>query len=152
MGCGNGASAHIFFLSFLYIVGYTFLNLFIAIILEGFQNSSFDEDIRIKEDTLDQFKKAWMKYDPNGSGFIKVQDFSDLILDIIQIEMKRKDELYLEEPDLFNDEGEFEVPTHILFDLYMNHGLRLCYQNKDDIEEEIKERLGYSDSEVRKYL
>jgi hypothetical protein len=46
-GCGSKGVAYIYFLSFTIFVSFIFLNLFIAIILEGFSTSSDAEDIRI---------------------------------------------------------------------------------------------------------
>ena len=38
-GCGDPAQATVFFVSFMLVVSFIFLNLFIAIILESFNNS-----------------------------------------------------------------------------------------------------------------
>jgi len=55
-GCGNRGAAYIYFLSFTIMVTFIFLNLFIAIILEGFNKSSETEGMRISDETFDKFK------------------------------------------------------------------------------------------------
>lgn len=93
LGCGNRPISYLYFSSFIIFVGYTFLNLFIAIILEGFSRSSIDEDLRIKEETINKFRRFWLQYDPSGKGFINVNDFEPFVLDLISEEIKIKEEL-----------------------------------------------------------
>ena len=62
-GCGSTA-AYMYFMAFILLVSLVFLNLFIAIILEGFAESSSEQDVRVGEDALNAFAKGWMKYDP----------------------------------------------------------------------------------------
>jgi len=38
----------------------------------------------VKEDTIEMYKEAWLKYDPKGRGFIKVTDFSNLVIDLVE--------------------------------------------------------------------
>jgi len=54
-GCGSRLTALFYFISFILIVSLIFLNLFIAIILEGFSKSSRAENMRIKEEHLRKF-------------------------------------------------------------------------------------------------
>ena len=53
-GCGNGAS-YAYFAAFILIVSLVFLNLFIAIILEGFAESSQEEKIRVGNECFEAF-------------------------------------------------------------------------------------------------
>jgi len=39
VGCGIGAAAHLFYYSYILFVNLIFLNLFIAIILQGFEDT-----------------------------------------------------------------------------------------------------------------
>lgn len=78
------------------------MNLFIAIILEGFSKSSVDEDLRIKEETLNKFRRFWLRYDPFGKGYINVNDFEPFLLDLISEELRLKDEIPDEQ---FDDMG-----------------------------------------------
>lgn len=69
------------------MVTFIFLNLFIAIILEGFSNTSDAEDLRISEDTISYYKNIWKDYDPKGQGYINVNDFENFILDLVDEEI-----------------------------------------------------------------
>jgi hypothetical protein len=53
------------------IVSFIFLNLFIAIILESFNTSQNEEGLKIGQQTLNTFCKAWSEYDKKGKGFIE---------------------------------------------------------------------------------
>ena len=70
-GCGSGA-AYIYFMAFILIVSLVFLNLFIAIILEGFAGAATESKLRIGEESFDAFNRAWKKYDPFALGLINV--------------------------------------------------------------------------------
>lgn len=52
MECGNQPIAYAFFISFMIIVSFVFLNLFIAIILESFNTSQNEEGLKIGQQTL----------------------------------------------------------------------------------------------------
>ena len=58
LGCGSTAG-YLFFLAFILMVSLVFLNLFIAIILEGFAESTTDSKIRVGEDCLNTFVQHW---------------------------------------------------------------------------------------------
>ena len=76
-GCGDSLYAYIYFLSFMLIVSFIFLNLFIAIILESFASSMDEEGLQIGEDTIDKFQSYWSdsKFDPKGTKFIGIDAF-----------------------------------------------------------------------------
>ena len=63
-GCGNGF-AFPFFISFQLIVTFIFLNLFIAIILEGFAQSVEAENMKVSEAAAATFKAVWSEFDPD---------------------------------------------------------------------------------------
>lgn len=48
------------------------LNLFSAIILEGFGRELLDEQQKIRNETLEAFRSFWKKYDPGATGMIAV--------------------------------------------------------------------------------
>ena len=82
-GCGTSIS-YIYFILFQIIVNFIFLNLFIAVILNGFSNSNEEEGFEIFKSNIGVFKKLWQKYDPDATGFISVNDMESLILDLEQ--------------------------------------------------------------------
>jgi hypothetical protein len=55
---------------FTLIVSIIFLNLFVAVILNGFTSSNEEEGISKFKEKIDKVKKVWQEYDPEASGFI----------------------------------------------------------------------------------
>jgi len=47
-----------------------FLNLFIAIILSGFNDSSEDDSKVFNQDMKDQFRVKWSYFDPDATSYI----------------------------------------------------------------------------------
>lgn len=125
------------------MVTFIFLNLFIAIILEGFSSTSDEEDIRIQEDTINKFKEVWMKYDPSGDGYISVYDFEDFLLDLVEEEVKQKKEL-INKKDMFDDNGNLQEGKHIMFDLHLVKILHLKHMNRQGISDKMKSEFGMS--------
>jgi hypothetical protein len=78
MNCGT-SFAYIYFIGFQLIFSIVFLNLFIAVILEGFSESSKTEHSLIKQSSLDHFKYLWAKFDPLGAGFIQAKYFEHFL-------------------------------------------------------------------------
>lgn len=67
----------IFFSTFL---GYMIvINMYIAIILENFNQAHQEEEVGIVEDDLEMFYIRWSKYDPHASQFISFSQLSDFI-------------------------------------------------------------------------
>jgi hypothetical protein len=79
MGCGKPISAVLYFVSFMIIMSFVFLNLFIAIILENFGIQNDAADSKINSDTLEIFNKFWLRFDPKGKAFISVLQVTQLI-------------------------------------------------------------------------
>ena len=74
--------AYAYFSGFMLVVSLIFLNLFIAIILEGQSLATQQQDARVSESTRQSFIKAWTKYDPDATGFVKVDDLSNIIINL----------------------------------------------------------------------
>ena len=85
-GCGSKYTAYFYFISYTMIVTFIFLNLFIAIILEGFDDTNEAENMPVQEHDIHTFQLAWMNYDPEGKGFIKVEFLDSLVKDLISAE------------------------------------------------------------------
>lgn len=112
LGCGNPAKAYPFFISFMVVVSFIFLNLFIAIILESFNTTQDEQGLQVSSDTLEKFNKFWSKFDPKGRGFIPVWQFPKLINLILQQEIK--DHKALQE-DIKNGDVEIETTKDMIF-------------------------------------
>jgi len=90
-GCGNSIAAVVYFVSFMIVVSFIFLNLFIAIILESFNSSQTEEGLQVGQRTIDKFNDIWVKFDERGKGFINVKKFPALLEKILEEEF---DQLY----------------------------------------------------------
>ena len=64
------------------------INMFISIILDGYNTSRLEENMRINDSTISIFKEKWMVYDEDGSGLIKRDTFKQLIMDLVLEELR----------------------------------------------------------------
>ena len=78
--------SYFYFISFMVVVSFIFLNLFIAIILESFNTSQNEEGLKIGQHTLNIFSGIWAEVDKRGKGFIKYSDLEKIIDRLIQEE------------------------------------------------------------------
>ncbi|XP_066157194.1 sodium channel protein 60E isoform X3 [Euwallacea fornicatus] len=77
--CGYPLLAIIYFTSFIIINYMIVINMYIAIILENFNQAHQEEEIGIVEDDLEMFYIRWSKYDPHAAQFIRFSQLSDFI-------------------------------------------------------------------------
>ena len=79
-GCGQRLTSILFFVSFIVVVSLVFLNLFVAIILEGFEDTYQKDKKLFNHETTEYFRDAWSRFDPNATCFIRTKDFPKLML------------------------------------------------------------------------
>ncbi|XP_059488703.1 sodium channel protein 60E-like isoform X4 [Neocloeon triangulifer] len=77
--CGQPFLAITYFVSFIIINYMIVINMYIAIILENFNQAHQEEEIGIVEDDLEMFYIRWSKYDPHATQFIGFSQLSDFI-------------------------------------------------------------------------
>ena len=77
-----------YFISFMIVVSFIFLNLFIAIILESFNSTQVEEGLKVGARTMAIFNDLWAEFDPKGSSLIVLDDLRLLITRIIEEEAK----------------------------------------------------------------
>jgi voltage-dependent calcium channel L type alpha-1D len=77
-GCGSILS-YFYFTSFILIVAYVFLNLFIAVILQGFTEAEAIENGKLNGIHYEAFRLEWSKYDKKGTGLLDVRKLPDLL-------------------------------------------------------------------------
>ena len=77
--CGHPLLAITYFTSFIIISYMIVINMYIAIILENFNQAHQEEEVGIVEDDLEMFYIRWSKYDPHASQFISFSQLSDFI-------------------------------------------------------------------------
>ena len=82
VGCGTLYVSKIYFFSFILIVGLVILNIFIAIILQGYFQAMEQEKQTINKAVLEQYRDAWSKHDPYATGFIQVGNLINLMHDL----------------------------------------------------------------------
>ena len=75
IGCGTPKTAILYYYSFFLVVKLVFLNLFIAVILDGFQVVTVQESRTLNSDLLELMREKWSEFDPAASSYIKISDF-----------------------------------------------------------------------------
>ena len=83
--------------SFQIIFALIFINLFVAVILEGFDESSRLENANLSEFYLSEFKKQWLKFDKKAVGVIECKD---LIKFLRLVKLPWDDETALQQKDV----------------------------------------------------
>ncbi|CAK91591.1 unnamed protein product (macronuclear) [Paramecium tetraurelia] len=83
MGCGN-VGGILLMIIFMIIVSLIMLNLFVAIIIEGFQNTSKEENAPVKKLDVENFQQLWKDYDKNATGFIQCKYFTQFMMALPQ--------------------------------------------------------------------
>jgi len=68
------------------VVGQIFLNLFIAIIVDTFDELTASFNMPVKRLDIDNFITCWKKYDNDATGYICWRDFDDFIVDLNESE------------------------------------------------------------------
>lgn len=68
-----------YFISYRIVVEMIFLNLFIAIILQGFDDTNKQENSVLNNDIAEHFTEIWAKFDPKGTSTIPVSEFEDFL-------------------------------------------------------------------------
>ena len=80
--CGSSGIAVFFMVSFILIAFLIIINMYIAVILENFNQAHQQEEVGVTEDDFDMFYVIWEKYDPHASQFLKYEQLSDFICDL----------------------------------------------------------------------
>lgn len=82
MGCGNkfGGFALFYFLGIVVIL--VFINIFIAIIIQSYEDTSEKSHKVFNEELCEQFRDVWSHYDKDATGFIMIEDLPDLMLEL----------------------------------------------------------------------
>jgi hypothetical protein len=91
--CGVAAS-DIYFISFVIILAYIFLSLLIAVILENLQMTISKDASPILEQHFEDFRAAWLRFDPEGEGFIPAYALN-AFLNALEPPLVRRDRIWL---------------------------------------------------------
>ena len=80
-GCGS-SFAQIYFLTFTIIIAWLIMNLSVAAVIEGLENAKSDNEGIIESDDVNALLDHWMEFDPRATGWITVQDFICLLIEL----------------------------------------------------------------------
>lgn len=77
--CGNSWIAVCYFSSFIVIIFLVLINMYVAVILENYNNVMEQEKIGITGEDIDLFYQHWMLYDPDSTQYIYYKDLSEFL-------------------------------------------------------------------------
>lgn len=80
--CGTKWLAVLALTSYILIIFLVVINMFIAVILENFNQAHEQEEVGITEDDFDMFYAVWERYDPLATQFIKYEQLSNFVADL----------------------------------------------------------------------
>ena len=80
--CGIPWLAVPFMVSYIIIIYLIVINMYIAVILENFNQAHQQEEVGITEDDFDMFYAVWERYDPHATQFIKYDQLQDFVADL----------------------------------------------------------------------
>lgn len=109
--CGNSFLAVFFFVSYILIIFLIIINMYIAVILENFNEAQQQEEIGVTDDDLETFIQVWEEFDPKATHYISLNQLSDF-LDLLEPPLR------IPKPNrhLF---GELEVPIKTDYKIYL---------------------------------
>ncbi|CBN75915.1 similar to sodium channel, voltage-gated, type IX, alpha isoform 5 [Ectocarpus siliculosus] len=77
-GCGSW-TIYPYMISFTFLITFVFLNLFIGVILDGFDSAKEESDDFITEEDLTRFAEHWSNFDPHATCLMSVQDLHSFL-------------------------------------------------------------------------
>lgn len=109
LGCGTSIS-YIYFITFMIAISMMIMNLFVAVVIEGFSASTQENSGVVTSVHFADLIEKWAVYDPNATGFITPKDLAFLVHEIYpplgkKKEIKNKDENILADQDIKQNRG-----------------------------------------------
>ncbi|GFR71119.1 sodium channel protein [Elysia marginata] len=119
--CGIPYLAIPFMVMYIVIVWLIVINMYIAVILENFNQAHEQEELGITEDDFEMFYVVWEKYDPHATQFIKYEQLADFVADLEQpLQLPKPNEIALVSFNIPIMEGEKMHCLDILIALVKN--------------------------------
>ena len=81
IGCGF-AYASVYFILFILIIPFMFLNIFVAIVVASVMEIAALSESVLSDQKLEEFLNGWTKYDPKGEGYIEYDRMWHLLYEI----------------------------------------------------------------------
>ncbi|XP_076443937.1 sodium channel protein 1 brain-like [Babylonia areolata] len=120
--CGIPWLAIPFMVSYITVVYLIVINMYIAVILENFNQAHQQEEVGITEDDFDMFYVVWERYDPHATQFIKYEQLSDFVADLEDpLKIEKPNEITLVSFNLPIMEGDKLHCLDVLMALVKNH-------------------------------
>lgn len=136
-GCGTPWS-YVYFLSFIIIVPLTVMNLFLAVVVEGYLESLKEQEAVINPCQMEELLDKWAEYDPEGTGFMTPENMAFLLYELnppiglkddsVQFEYdirSKKNKGYL-----ISANKKVILTKHQIFDLMKRYNPKLYNENK----------------------
>ncbi|PVD19442.1 hypothetical protein C0Q70_19931 [Pomacea canaliculata] len=139
--CGLTWLAIPYMVSYIVIVFLIVINMYIAVILENFNQAHQQEEVGITEDDFDMFYNVWERYDPHATQFIKYEQLSNLVADLeAPLQLPKPNEIVLVSFNLPIVEGDLlhcldvlrALVTHVLQDVEETEELRKLKQQMEE--------------------
>ncbi|XP_076441123.1 sodium channel protein 1 brain-like [Babylonia areolata] len=80
--CGNQTMAVPYMVSYIILTSLFIINLYIAVILENYNQAHQQDEVGVTEDDFDMFYSVWQRYDPNASQYIPYTQLSNFVADL----------------------------------------------------------------------
>ncbi len=80
--CANPGLSIFFMTTYILITNLIIINMYIAVILENFNQAHEQEEVGITEDDFEMFYVVWERYDPYATQFIRNEQLSDFVADL----------------------------------------------------------------------
>jgi len=77
--CGHKVAAVIYLVTYMLFIVQFIVNMYIAVILENFNDAQNQEDVGITEDAIEDYYDTWKEFDPKAKQFISYKDLSDFL-------------------------------------------------------------------------
>jgi hypothetical protein len=80
VGCGDYYLSIIYFVSYVLLIQLIYVKLFIAIILQGFQDTTEKDNRFLESETSDVFRDTWSKFDPDATTFMRIPNYPRFLI------------------------------------------------------------------------
>jgi hypothetical protein len=117
LGCTPRALAYAFFTSYYFIVALIFLQLFIAVILQGYDDTQVQEARLFNNEMNTTFRERWADFDPEATTFIKIYQLRDFLSSIgspLGFDEEHRTDKFLQDKFI----ASLDLPTYYDFSKY----------------------------------
>eukprot|EP00794_Sanderia_malayensis_P009765 gene9765-10764_t len=77
--CGKPLGAVLYMVTFIFFTFMVIVNMYIAVILENFNQATEDEEIGVTDDDIQMFYTTWQSFDPKATQYVEYHQLSDFL-------------------------------------------------------------------------